>query len=179
MPARNGGKSRSRILRSRLFPAVVFVVLTAVILVLSLSLYLLFFEVLPRNDVKISSYYSYESSQILGEPHIWFLVNLTNKGVVRHGFIVTCEVIFDSRPNEVFSQKHWTHLGPKTQDWRQIAVNAPEDIVNSSYSAFCHVSPSPFYWGKWEGLIVPAVVAWTVGLAAVLTSIVRSSRRTQ
>lgn len=57
MPARNGGKSRSRILRSRLFPAVVFVVLTAVILVLSLSLYLLFFDVLPRNDVKISSYY--------------------------------------------------------------------------------------------------------------------------
>jgi uncharacterized protein (DUF58 family) len=176
METGNGGKSANRTSRARLL-TLVFVFLTFAIIILSASLYYL-----PLNDIEVAVDRTYRFTEY-GDDYIALEVNVTNKGSISHYVRLTGRVVFNSQPDMVFTSRNpLSSTFPPGEGGPvgfPIYVQVPNETYQTPYEASCSVTLPPLmneYSQPW--ILLPGVV-WLVGLAAVLTSLVRSWRQTR
>jgi hypothetical protein len=177
MEAGNSGKSPNRPSRIGLL-TLVFVFLTLAIVILSVFLYYL-----PLNDVEVTVDSTYRLPHPdINKSYIGFTVSVTNRGSIPHYVYLIAKVVFDSQPDMVFTGIiHSTPSIDPRATYHQIWLNVlvPNEIFQTPYEASCSVTLPPLvneYSTPW--ILLPGVV-WLVGLAAVLTSLVRSRRQTR
>jgi hypothetical protein len=169
------GKSRNRTSRAKLV-ALIFVFLTLAIIILSVFLYYL-----PLNDVEVKVDRTYRYTEY-GHDYIAIKVNYANKGSMSHYVYFTGRVVFSLQPDNVFTgTSSWGQIPPG--DWPTelipIRVQVPNELSQTPYEASCSVTLPPFVNEYTTSWILLLGVVWLVGLAAVITSLVRSWRQTR
>jgi len=175
MEAGNAGKSKNRTSGIK-WLAVIFVLLTLAIIILSGYVYYL-----PLKDVEVRVEETHWGTEV-GDEYIAFKLNVTNKGTMTHAVRFIARVVFDSEPVIVITQfagrweippSDWHVLWPPT------LVFVPGELLETPYEASCSVTLIPFVNEDNKPWIMLGGVVWLVVLAAVLTSLVRSWRQTR
>lgn len=174
-PKRGGSKGKPSISR-------ILVVLILVVIIAPIIASFLFLYYLPSNDVEVTVYRSYPLTEQEGSEvsYIELKVNVTNNGIISHYVYLTGEVVFNSQPDEVYTETSRSN-GPidPGATWREVRiyVDVPDEIVLDPYDASCSITlPSPV--NEYNiGWIVPGALLWLVTLAFLSVTLVRIRRR--
>jgi hypothetical protein len=140
MEAGNGEKLKNRTSGIK-WLALIFVLLTLAIIVLSGYIYYL-----PLKDIEVRVEETHWGTEA-GDEYLALRLNVTNKGIITHTVRLIAGVVFDSEPNIVFTQLtyHW-EIPPS--DWHLLRpstlVFVPGELFETPYEASCSVTLVPF-----------------------------------